>query len=121
MSDIENSYRMQTYLTSENLSCEEKQLLFKLRTHTFDCKFNYKNMYKNDLKCFACNEDDKQEHLLSCKKICKGTDTRTVRYTDLFGTYQNQEKVIKVFLELYRKRKILTNFPVSKGSQAHLQ
>ena len=112
MKNLGNSYKMQTYLTSENLSGEEKQLLFKLRTRTFDCKYNYKNLYKNDLKCFACNSDDTQEHLISCEKISEGINSKNIRYSDLFGSYENQEKAIKVFLELYRKRKILTNFPV---------
>ena len=120
LNNIENSYRMKTYLTSENLSHEEKLLLFKLRTRTFDCKTNYKNLYKNDLNCSVCTSEDSQEHLLSCKMITEGVDTENVVYSDLFASYPKQEKAIKVFMKLNRNRKLRSIFPGNQGSQAHL-
>ena len=119
LSNMKNEFRMQTYLTSEKLSTEEKQLLFRLRTRTFDCRSNYKNLYKSDLLCPLCKSEDSQEHLLNCDGITEGIDIEKVKYLDIFDSYQKQETAAKVFLKISRKRKLLINFPDAQGSQVH--
>ena len=108
------------HMTSNKLSCDEKQLLFKLRTRTFDCKSNFKDQFKNDLRCLLCKSDDTQEHLLNCKPIIQNIDTSNINYNDLFSNIEKQVKATKVFMKLSRSKTFLINSPDSQESQAHL-
>ena len=87
---LSESGKMQNYLTSSKLTTEEKQLLFQLRTRSYDCKANYKNLYKNQLACSICGEEDNQPHLLSCIRTTQGLDLKNVQYSDIFGTIEQQ-------------------------------
>ena len=42
---------MKEYLTTDQLTVAQKQLLFKLRSRVTPNKSNYKNKYKNDMSC----------------------------------------------------------------------
>ena len=65
-SQLDESFKLQPYLQSETLTLQEKQLIFRFRTYTYNCKANFKGSYSDTL-CKFCNLDDTQEHLLSCK------------------------------------------------------
>ena len=63
---LSENFVMQPYLQSKKLSLQEKQLLFKLRTYTYECKANFQNKYQDNLLCNFCDKEDNQEHLISC-------------------------------------------------------
>ena len=93
---------MQPYLKCKSLSLLEKQLLFKFRTYTYACKANFRSKFQANLKCIDCNQEDTQEHLLNCKILEKPfTD---VQYNDIFGTVQDQCRIVKVLSEIHKKR-----------------
>ena len=50
---------IQSYLTTTHLSTQEKQVLFKLRTRSFNCKGNYANQYESTI-CNFCDDADYQ-------------------------------------------------------------
>ena len=48
---------------------EKGRMVFRIRTRMVDkIKMNFKNMYKDNLKCEKCDssEDETQEHVLLC-------------------------------------------------------
>ena len=107
------SPQIQKYLSSCDLTTQEKQVLFSLRTRTFDCKANYKN--GNDtLACNQCGNLDEQEHLIQCAKDQSDIDLPDVKYSDIFGTIQQQVKVAKAMKKILDFRK-----SSSTGSQEH--
>ena len=61
-----------------------------------EIKGNYENKHENK-RCIACNNNDEtQEHLLSCSKLWDSNrliDTLPV-YSDILGT--NAEKILKI-------------------------
>ena len=57
--------KMQDYLSCNDMSTEEKQLLFKFRTRTYPCKTNFRNLYEPDLSCSICLKEDSPEHLFN--------------------------------------------------------
>ena len=101
------SYKLQQYLTSDELTTEEKQLLFKLRTRTYNCKANFKNQYGQNISCLICGSEDTQHHLLICSRTTAGVGINGVTYSDIFGTLRNQVKVTKVLMKVTRNRKII--------------
>ena len=90
---LKASSGIQKYLTSQILTIKEKQVLFSLRTRTFNCKANYANQFFSQ-QCDFCNEIDKQEHLLHCN-ITKDIDTSKVKYSDIFGSLPQQIEIAK--------------------------
>ena len=104
---------MQNYIKSDNnLTDDEKCLLFQLRVRQTDVKCNYKNKYLNH-NCDLCtsNEKDEQYHLLHCDfliKNCKNlADNITVEYEDIFEDKEKQFKAVKLLFEVWEKRKEL--------------
>ena len=111
--ELKNSGSIQEYIVSNQLSTDEKQLLFSLRSHTFSCKANYSFKYGSNLKCELWNEIENQQHLLNCK--VKAEDN--VKYSDLFGSLQQQVKVLKVIIR--KRNSLFINTTSSHGSQVH--
>jgi hypothetical protein len=63
--------QMQTYLmpNKSNISKEEKQLIFCMRSEVTEVKMNFKRMYEN-YKCEVCDEEfETQRHVLECTKL----------------------------------------------------
>ena len=111
---------IQDYLISSDLTTEEKQFLFHLRTRSYDCKANYKNLYKNQLACTLCGEEDSQQHLLLCTIATHGIDLKGVQYNDIFGSLTQQVKVAKVLMKISNKRKtMIQKISSNLGSQVH--
>ena len=94
------------------MSTQEKQVLFKLRTRSFDCKANYPNKF-NSLQCDFCEQIDYQDHLLDCIASTEGLNTQGIKYSDIFGNIAQQIKVAKVMRQIADKRKSLHNTPSS--------
>ena len=110
--------RIQDYLTSDKITTEEKQLLFQLRTRTFNCKANYSNLYNSELACSLCQEEDNQQHLLHCDSTTVGVDLEGVQYNHIFGRVEQQVIVIKIMKKITTKRTILLKSS-KLGSQVH--
>ena len=75
-------------------------------------KNNFHNLFKGDNACpFKCtNKIDSQEHILKCDKIILHLDKTqqesldNVKYEDLFGNFNEQFNVTKVFQALIKVR-----------------
>ena len=113
------NYKIEDYLLTSQLTTEEKQLLFQLRTRSFDCKANFKTLYKNQLACSICNMEDNQMHFLLCKETTTGIDLTGVKYSDIFGSTDQKIKIAKVMMQILTKRKTLLRKSSNLGSQVH--
>ena len=109
---------MQDYLLTSELSTNEKQLLFSLRTHTFKCKANYSFKFGANLNCEICNETENQQHLLKCK-LTEDIDLTGVKYSDIFGTLAQQIKITKALKQITDIRHSYLSFSSTSGSQEH--
>ena len=101
---MNNSYKLQGYISSSNLSVEIKQLLYKFRTRMVSVKSNFKSQFGQDLTCRFCTEEETQSHLLSCNEIIQGVDTSEVVYEHIFGSTDEQEKVAQVLSKIMKIR-----------------
>ena len=111
-SDLDEDFKLQSYLTSEQLNLEEKQLLFQFRTQTYNCKSNFRKRYEPDLSCFVCQADDTQKHLLNCN-VADEVDTENIEYEDIFKSVENQVRVAKILKKIHSKRTLLLrNLPL---------
>ena len=117
---LSEDYKMQKYLISSELSTEEKQLLFHLRTRTFECRAIYSNQYGEDLACSICGGVDDQQHLLLCSRTTTGVDIGGVQYCDIFGPLEKQVKVVKILRKVIQNRTIIKKNSSNLGSQVHL-
>ena len=100
---LDSDLKVQPYLQTNEMSLKEKQLLFKLRTYTYNWKANFKHQFQPDIKCYACNADDTQEHLLTCS-IASDINCLEVKHDDIFGDIKSQIKVIKVMIKIDNRR-----------------
>ena len=100
---LSERFIMQLYLRSHELSLQEKQLLFKFRTYTYECKANFRDKFSSNQLCNFCKSEDTQEHLLSCSIMEKNLN---LQYSDLFGSIPKQVNIIKHLTELDRRRKL---------------
>ena len=105
---------MQNYLKSNNnLTDEEKCLLFRFRVREINVKCNYKNKYL-DLKCDFCKNyfDDNQYHLLQyeyfidkCKNLANNIQ---IEYEVIFEDNEKQIKAAKLLQEVWKTREALS-------------
>ena len=107
-------YKLQNYLTSQNLSTEQKKLLFSLRTRSIHVKTNYRNKYKFNMFCSLCDDKTEEEselHLLRClSTVAEVGQIGDSKYEDIFspdGT--RQDKITEIFRKIFRIRKTLVN------------
>ena len=98
------------YLLSKNLSTEEVQTLFKLRNRMVSVKGNFSNGNKDNMWCKTCKLfSETQKHLLDCPVIRLRTKNvvnfQEVSPQMMFGTIQNQEKIVKSYHIILEARK----------------
>ena len=105
LSKVSNTYKFDSYLSSMNITTEEKQCLFKFRTRMVEVKANFKNHYRQNLNCYFCPEEETQIHIFSCKEIIEGLDLSEVSYNDIFGNLPNQEKIARILNKILKQRK----------------
>ena len=103
-------YKFQSYFSSENLSNDNKKLLFHLRTRSTNTRANYKNKYKFDLTCQFCDDTSEQTdaHLLECpgfdKILAIKPEFQNARHEDIFDdNIEKQVKVTEVYKEIFKK------------------
>ena len=77
------------------------KLIFKLRCHVTEVKFNFKGKYE-ELGCRACKlEEEKQNHIIECNILNKKSEE--VEYDEIFtGTVTQKLKVARKFNENYK-------------------
>ena len=117
---LDSSLVLQPYLQSKALTLYEKQLLFKFRTYTYECKGNFRNKYKNNMICTQCNTEDTQQHLLSCS-IISDIDKDNVTHEHIFESLEKQIKVLKVLKIVDQRRSLLAKQSSNPGSHVHLR
>ena len=104
LDNLKNDYKLQDYLSSSNLTVEEKQTLFKCRTRMIDVKSNFKIKHGQNLSCLFCTKEETQSHLLTCQEITVGVDTRAVQHDDIFKNLSKQESIAKVMNKILKQR-----------------
>ena len=107
-------YKLQNYLTSQNLSTEQKKLLFSLRTRSIHVKTNYRNKYKFNMICSLCDDKTEEEselHLLRCSStVAEVGQIGDSKYEDIFSPdVTKQAKITEIFRKILRIRKTLMN------------
>ena len=112
-----SSLKMQSYLKSDLLSCDEKKQLTNFRAQCVrTMKTHFKKMYKNASCPLQCsNSEDTPEHLLDCPKI-KHDESHRSNISQIFQNVTEQEHIGKVLSNLMRQRlKILKHIEESNS------
>ena len=85
---IGNNLKM--YLSCQQLTIEEKRLLFSLKTRSINVKTNFKNVFSN-LQCRLCNKPDEDEseiHVMKCSQVLSEANLRSefkdLTFSDIF-------------------------------------
>ena len=96
----------QPYLSDRRFSKEDVQLLFTLRTKMLDCKSNFEHQYQHNMCCRVCNDVntiEDEDHILACKVL--NTEPQEVAFSDVYGSVDEQYKVVQVLKKVLRRRK----------------
>ena len=88
---------------------DEVNLLFALRSRMTKVKKNFSTQYSKNLLCtLGCKVEEDQKHLLECKYILDKLDDKyslaEIEYSDLFGSFQEQVQITKIFSKLFKIR-----------------
>ena len=102
---------MQNFLEGSELETAEKKFLFQMRSRMLDVKCNFKNNH-SDLSCPLCSlKEDDQKHILECPVLLqniKDVAIETVNYDDIFeDDIYKQAKILRIFINLWKKKKIM--------------
>ena len=106
--------KFRKYLQSHDLTLQEKQLLFRFCTFTYDCKANLHQRFQNDQNCTLCTVEDTQEHVVDCEMLTDNVTT-DLKYNQIFGSIKKQVKIIKHLVKVDCCRKL----SFTDGSQVH--
>ena len=88
-------FEIQDYIKNKNISNKEKQLLFSLRTRSYNVKNNFKNRFKGKLNCrLGCNHLEDQEHVFVYCKFIPSLIT-IEEYSCIYGSITDQIVSIK--------------------------
>ena len=112
-----NTYGLQNYLVSQDLSIREKKLLFSLRTRMFQVKTNYKKKYEFNMQCSLCDDNpewESEKHLLKCPKILSNLsdpiEAQNAIYDNIFSNnLEDQVTITKIFTKIVKSRQILSS------------
>ena len=106
-------FETQKYLMSNELSNEEKFILFRIRTRTIDdIKTKFRNKYGKDLRCrFGDSEEESQSHQFVCPYIVEECDelrkNKDVKYEDFFGNIEAQIPATRLYKKILEARQKL--------------
>ena len=98
------SVQMKKYLKPNpiQITREEMQYIFKLRSRMTEVKMNYQGLY-DDFECEACGEEQEdQEHVYHCKVLLKMNLNKeeNPQYAKIFnGKVIDQLKIAKTFIQ----------------------
>ena len=105
---------MQPYLKNDNLSIEEKKLMFRIKNRLIDVKVNFKKKYNNSLECRLCGAtEESQQHLVICPEILADSNIKQAlqnhKYSDIFSNHEpTQTHMIKTWKLIMNTWKIKT-------------
>ena len=110
------SEKIQPYLLSEELTSDDKVMLFKLRCEMLDFKGNYPNKYRHSRKgliCELCDDQlsqDLQTHVYMCPIYLShhelGPQLRDSQYDDIFS-HSTQVKAAKLWMQILEFRRLV--------------
>ena len=107
---IKHGYlRMQTYLKpcQMQISREERQLVFQLRTAMTDVKVNFKGMH-SEFECEICEEEDEtQKHMFECKELLhmENYEKIDLKYEKIFhGNVKEKIEIARKFKQIMKIR-----------------
>ena len=105
---LKYSTEIQPYLKNDELSIEDKKLMFRLKNRLIDVKINYRKKYKDNLQCRLCNSsEESQPHLVVCPELMIDNKLREAFenycYDDIFSNDEKKQT------HLIRSWKILLN------------
>ena len=122
------SEEMKDYLKSNDLTTDEKQLLFLMKSRMTDLKWNFKGKYQHNMNCSLCrlNFVESEHHLLQCNQLTCETglseEMNKIQYDDIFGSLSDQTKAVKVWKKIFKMRhRKLEERKLSFGHQEHHQ
>ena len=103
--------RMQTYLMPSpiQITKEERQLVFQLRSEMTNVKMNFKGMY-SEFECEICEkENETQKHMLECKELLQmeNNEKNVPEYEKLFNG--NVKEKIEIARKFKQNMKIREN------------
>ena len=119
----------QEYLKSSLFTNKMRSLLYNLRCKSVKgVKDNFHTQFQDNLSCpFQCyNESDTQQHLLLCQGLIPSLTVnqkdllKLVKYSDIFGSIEEQVNVVGIFQVLLkiRKRLLDNQEPAYPGNNA---
>jgi hypothetical protein len=108
--------RMQMYLkpSQMQISTEERQLVFQLRSAMTNVKMNFKGKY-SDFECEICEqENETQKHLLECRELpeIEINEKMIPKYDKIF--YGNVKEKIEIARKFKQNMKIRENVKENK-------
>ena len=107
----ENDFKIQKYLICDRLVKEEQQLLFTLRSSSFQVKINFQHIFKDDLSCRACRDPNMIESEVHFCQTCVAFSNErhdgTLNFEDISGPLDVQIIFIKKFKLIARKWRLL--------------
>ena len=97
------------YFFSKNLTTQEVQTLFKLRTRMVNVKGNYRSSNTNNMWCKLCLLfTENQQHLIECPVIRMKTkhliNFKNISYEMIFGSTEAQEVIAKAYHMILKAR-----------------
>lgn len=110
--NLKYSEQMQPYLRNEELSIQNKKLMFRIRNRLIDVKTNFKTKYNNNLECRLCAApEESQSHLVECSEIVNNEEVKkalcSYKYSDIFSSeLKIQTKLVKAWQLIMKTRKI---------------
>ena len=99
-------FGIQKYLKQSKMqiSVEERQLIFKLRSRVTNVRMNYKGMYE-EWSCQVCHEENEtQEHILQECKIMNKNDLEKIEYEKI--NHGHVEEMLKIARKFKRNLQI---------------
>ena len=102
------SDNMKQYLSSEDLTLEEKRMLFLVRNRMCDVKSNYRTHFKNNMRCRLCDTCEESElHLLACYEVLDDSIrnmAESLSINDFLSSFSKQKNAIKMFNQILKIR-----------------
>ena len=115
LNNLSDNYSFEPYLSSMNITTEEKQTLFKFKTRMVEVKANFKTQYGHNLTCNFCLEEETQFHLVSCKEVTKDIDMSKFEYEDIYKDITKQEEAAKGLHKILRQRNLRLKMSLFKN------
>ena len=103
--------KTQPYLQDVRFSKEERKLLTSLRSRCYNAKTNFRKLHRNALSCrLGCDSNETQLHIFTqCTYI---EIPPNIDYSHIFENATIQKEVIKLFLDIDKRRlKLIEHVP----------